>query len=76
MNLFTTYAITLSDCQAVTWLTRLPANLSPRRAEFDSRRDSWWTKWHWDRFFSQYFGFPLSVSFHHSSINIHSASQA
>jgi hypothetical protein len=26
--------------------------------------DLWWTKWHWDRFFFQYFGFPLSVSFH------------
>jgi hypothetical protein len=24
----------------------------------------WWTKWHWDRFFPEYFGFPLSVSFH------------
>jgi hypothetical protein len=26
--------------------------------------DLWWTKWHWDRFFPEYFGFPLSVSFH------------
>jgi hypothetical protein len=26
--------------------------------------DLWWTKWHWDRFFSEYFGFPLSMSFH------------
>jgi hypothetical protein len=26
--------------------------------------DLWWTKWHWDRFFSEYFGFPLSISFH------------
>ena len=24
----------------------------------------WWTKWHWDRFFSQYFGLPLSVAYH------------
>jgi hypothetical protein len=24
----------------------------------------WWTKWHWDRFFPEYFGFPLPVSFH------------
>jgi hypothetical protein len=24
----------------------------------------WWAKWYWDRFFSQYLGFPLSVSFH------------
>jgi hypothetical protein len=26
--------------------------------------DLWWTKWHWDRFFSMYFGFFLSISFH------------
>jgi hypothetical protein len=23
--------------------------------------DLWWTEWHWDRFVSEYFGFPLSV---------------
>jgi hypothetical protein len=28
----------------------------------------WWTKWHWYRFFSEYFGFPLSISFHRCSI--------
>jgi hypothetical protein len=32
--------------------------------------DLWWTKWHWDRFCSQYFAFPLSVSFHQCSILI------
>jgi hypothetical protein len=31
----------------------------------------WWTKWHWDRFFSESFGFPLSVSFHCCSIFTH-----
>ena len=25
--------------------------------------DLWWTKWHWDRFLPEYFGFPLSISF-------------
>jgi hypothetical protein len=25
--------------------------------------DLWWRKWHLDRLFSAYFGFPLSVSF-------------
>jgi hypothetical protein len=30
--------------------------------------DLWWTKWHWDRFFPEYFGLPLSVSFHRYSI--------
>ena len=32
--------------------------------------DLWWTKWHWDRFFSEYFGFPLSISFHRCSIKM------
>jgi hypothetical protein len=22
--------------------------------------DLWWTKWHWDRNFPEYFGFPVS----------------
>jgi hypothetical protein len=30
--------------------------------------DLWWTKWHWDRSFSESFGFLLSVSFYHCSI--------
>jgi hypothetical protein len=28
--------------------------------------DLWWTKWHWDRFFSESFGIPLSI--YHSTI--------
>jgi hypothetical protein len=36
--------------------------------------DLWWTKWHWDRFFSESFGFPLSVSFHRCSIFTHVSS--
>jgi hypothetical protein len=28
----------------------------------------WWTKWHWDRFFPEYFGFSPSISFHRFSI--------
>jgi hypothetical protein len=30
--------------------------------------DLWWTKWHWDRFLPEYFGFPLSILFHLLSI--------
>jgi hypothetical protein len=30
--------------------------------------DLWGAKWHWDRFFPEYFGFPLSISFHRCSI--------
>ena len=36
--------------------------------EDHSMWDLWWTKWHWDRFFPEYFGFPLSISFHRCSI--------
>ena len=27
--------------------------------------DLWWTKWYWDRLFSEYIGFPQSESFYH-----------
>jgi hypothetical protein len=30
--------------------------------------DLWWTKWHWDRLFPEYFGFPPSISFYRCSI--------
>jgi hypothetical protein len=33
-----------------------------RRGQFMSV--SWWIKWHWYKFLSEFFGFPLSVSFH------------
>jgi hypothetical protein len=29
--------------------------------------DLWWTKWHWDRLFSEFICFPLSISFHRRS---------
>jgi hypothetical protein len=29
--------------------------------------DLWWTKWHWDKFFSEFIGFRLSISLHHGS---------
>ena len=28
----------------------------------------WWSNWHWGKFFSEYFGFPLSVL--HSHLNL------
>jgi hypothetical protein len=58
----------------VPWLRRLVAGLSPQRPGFDpggqSMWDLWWTKWHWDRVFSEYFGFLLSISFHRCSITM------
>jgi hypothetical protein len=40
----------------------------------NSVRDLLWTKWHWDRFFSESFGFPLSLSFYRCSIFTHVSS--
>ena len=32
-----------------------------------SMRNLWWTKWHWDRFPTEYFDLPLSMPFHKCS---------
>jgi hypothetical protein len=49
--------------------SRRPPTADARvRSRGQSMWDLWWTKWHWDRLFSEYFGFPLSVSFHRCSI--------
>ena len=50
--------------KAVPWLRRSVAGLSPRSSGSipgQSMWDLWLTKLHCDRFFSQFFGFPLSV---------------
>jgi hypothetical protein len=36
--------------------------------------DTWWTKRHYDRLFSESFGFLLSISFHRCSIFTHVSS--
>jgi len=38
----------------------------PRQSTWNLR----WTKWHWDKFFSAYFGFLLTVSLHQCSVRI------
>jgi hypothetical protein len=30
--------------------------------------DLWWTKWHWDRFVSEFLGFPRQ---YHSTVVVH-----
>jgi hypothetical protein len=42
--------------------------LNKKKIPGQSMWDLWWTKWHWDRFFLAYFGFPLPISFHCCSI--------
>jgi hypothetical protein len=42
----------------------------PRSIPGRSMWDLWWTKWHWDKFFSEYFGFSVSISFHRCSIKM------
>jgi len=56
--------------KAVQSLRQLISCLLPRRRGFDTR----WVyvrfeveRWHWDRFFSESFGFSLSVPFHYCS---------
>jgi hypothetical protein len=47
--------------------------LSPSMPSFIPRSPRvglWWIKWHLDRFFSEYFGFPLSVSFYRCIVHI------
>jgi hypothetical protein len=54
--------------EAMPWFLQLVAGLSlqrPSSCPGQSMQDLWYTKWHWDRFFFELFGFPLSVSFHH-----------
>jgi hypothetical protein len=43
------------------------AVLSLNRQVRESTCDLWWMKWHWDRFFSKYFDFPVSIipAMHH-----------
>jgi hypothetical protein len=54
-------------------VSRRPLTAEARvRSRGLSMWDLWWKKWHWDRFFFQYFGFPLSISFHHCSIKMKS----
>ena len=47
--------------------------LSPQRPSFDyrpSRVIFWWAKCRWDRFSTEWFGFPLPLPLHHCSIII------
>jgi hypothetical protein len=47
---------------------RWPLTVEARVRSRVSPLGLWWTKWHWDRFFPEYFGFTLSISFHWCSI--------
>jgi hypothetical protein len=50
-------------------MCRYPPAVEARvRSRGQSMWDLWWKKWQWDRFLSEYFGFPMSVSFHWCSI--------
>jgi hypothetical protein len=49
-------------------------NQGPDSVPGHSMWDFWWTKWHWDIFLSESFGFPLSVLFHRCSIFTHESS--
>jgi hypothetical protein len=42
---------------AMAQAVRLWLGFTPRSVQWDL----WWTKWHWDRFFSKFFGFPINI---------------
>jgi len=54
---------------AMPWQRQSPAarwrNLGLKPGQ--SMCNLWWTKWPWNGLFSEYFGFPLSLSIHHST---------
>jgi hypothetical protein len=61
----------LTDCAMAQAVSRRPLIAEARvRSRFSLCGMFWWTKCYRDRFFSEYFGFPLSISFHCCSINM------
>jgi hypothetical protein len=57
------------DCALAQMVSLRPLTAEARfRTRFrQSMWDLWWTKWQWDRFFSEFFCFAVSLSFHHDS---------
>jgi len=59
----------------VPWIWRFVISLLPRRPGIKpgySMWDLWWTKLYWGLFCLEFFGFPLSLSFHQwSTIIVH-----
>ena len=56
--------------KSLPWIRRLVADShrgGPGSIPSQSMWDLWWKKWHWDKFFPEYFGFPMSISFHQCS---------
>jgi hypothetical protein len=57
-------------------ISRRPVIAETRvRARGYSKWDLWWTKWYWGRFFSEFFAFPLSLSFHNGFILIYAGDE-
>jgi hypothetical protein len=75
--MFPSFILSFIPCQVVAQLTgvsRRPPIVKARPwSQTIPCRHLWWPKWQWDRFSSEYFGFPLSVSFHQRSILIRSS---
>jgi hypothetical protein len=63
-------------CVKVGWAMAQMVSCPPFTADAQgsgpghSECDLWWTKWHWDRLLYEFFGLPLSVSFHRDYILI------
>ena len=65
------YQEELRDVKLVTQEILKCHNGSTRSDQGKSMRDLWWTKWHWDRLFSNYVGFPVTVPLHQLYTFIH-----
>ena len=60
--IFKHYCDELRECNAALWFRWLAVGKSQRRDPVLILGQSmWWTKWHWHRFLSEYFGFPVSI---------------
>jgi hypothetical protein len=63
-HLLTRSRMSRSYTWAVPWLRQSPASHrgGPGSCPGQSMWDLWWTEWHWDRFFTEFFDFPPSIS--------------
>ena len=64
------YSLSLISCHGLGDWSPVFHCVGPGFIPGQSIWDLWWTKGHWDRLFSEYLGFPLSISLHQCSVLI------
>jgi hypothetical protein len=58
---FSCYLLSLEPLHSSGGYTPATQHGSPSSLPGQSMWDFWWTKWHWGKFISEYFGFPLWI---------------